>query len=110
MPSSQEGFGLVFLEAMTHGKPVIAADSAATPEVVVHGETGLLVPYGDRENLAGAIVALASDPARARAMGERGRERVLQRFSNQRYLSDIRAALSRLWAGPEEIAARAGVV
>lgn len=109
MPSQQEGFGLVFLEAMAHGKPVIAADSAATPEVVVHGETGLLVPYGDRDNLAAAIVALASDPKRARAMGERGRERLLQLFSHQRYLNDIRAAVSRLWVDPEEIAGRAGV-
>jgi glycosyltransferase involved in cell wall biosynthesis len=87
---------------MAHGKPVIAADSAGTPEVVLHGETGLLVPYGDREKLAEAIVTLASDPERARAMGERGRERVRQHFSYQRYLNDIRAALSRLWAGSAE--------
>jgi glycosyltransferase involved in cell wall biosynthesis len=102
MPSGKEGFGLAFLEAMAHGKPVIAADSAGTPEVVLHGETGILVPYGDRERLAEAIVALAGDPVRARAMGERGRERVRQHFSYQRYLKDIRAALSRLWVSSAE--------
>jgi phosphatidyl-myo-inositol dimannoside synthase len=102
MPSCKEGFGLVFLEAMAHGKPVIAADSAGTPEVILHGETGLLVPYRDRQKLAEAIVALAGDPERARAMGERGRERVRQRFSYQRYLGDIRGAISRLWGDAVE--------
>jgi glycosyltransferase involved in cell wall biosynthesis len=111
MPSEKEGFGIAFLEAMAHGKPVIAADSAGTPEVVLHGETGLLVPHGDRKRLAEAIVALAGDSERARAMGERGRERVQQHFSYQRYLKDIRVAFSRLWAGTAENRAdRAGAV
>jgi phosphatidyl-myo-inositol dimannoside synthase len=102
MPSRKEGFGLVFLEAMAHAKPVIAADSTATPEVVVNGETGLLVPYGDVARLADALIVLGDDPKLARDLGARGLERVRQRFSYQRYLADVRTAISEVWGDAEE--------
>jgi phosphatidyl-myo-inositol dimannoside synthase len=102
LPSRKEGFGLVFLEAMAHGKPVVAADSTATPEVVVNGETGVLVPYGDVAKLADALISLGDDPKLARDLGARGLERVRQRFSFQRYLDDVRAAISQLWGSAVE--------
>jgi glycosyltransferase involved in cell wall biosynthesis len=81
LPSTMEGLPLVVLEAMAQGKPVVATAVGGTPEAVVHGETGLLVPAGDADALADALDALLRDPERARRMGEAGRTRVEREFS-----------------------------
>jgi glycosyltransferase involved in cell wall biosynthesis len=81
LPSSKEGLPLVVLEAMAQGKPVVATAVGGTPELVLDGVTGLLVPPGDARALADALGALLADPARARRLGEAGRERVLREFS-----------------------------
>lgn len=81
VPSLWEGFGLVSLEAMALGKPVIASRVSALPEIVADGETGLLVPPAEPVALADAISALLGDPARMRAMGARGRERLERKFT-----------------------------
>lgn len=81
LPSSSEGLPIVLLEAMARAKPVIATPVGGTPELVVDGETGLLVPPGDPEALATAIRRLLADPELARRLGETGRERVRERFS-----------------------------
>jgi glycosyltransferase involved in cell wall biosynthesis len=71
LPSQQEGFGIVFLEAMAAGLPVVAARAGAVPEVVVDGETGLLVPPGNPRVLATAVVRLLRDAeARTRMAAE----------------------------------------
>ena len=75
LPSRGEGFGLVFLEAMAHAKPVIGGAHGGIPDIVEDGVTGLLVPHGDVERLAQALESLFNDPGRAREMGARGRER-----------------------------------
>jgi hypothetical protein len=72
---------ITVLEAMAHGKPVVATAVGGTPEVVVEGETGLLVPPGDPERLAAAIRSVLDDRELARRMGEAGRIRVAERFS-----------------------------
>ncbi|MDW8339549.1 MAG: glycosyltransferase, partial [Thermoleophilia bacterium] len=74
-PARWEGFGLALLEAMLCARPIVAAAASAVPELVVDGETGLLVPPEDVEALAEAIVALLDDPERAAALGEAGRAR-----------------------------------
>ena len=84
VPSLGEGFGMVALEAMERGRPVIASAVGGLPEIVVDGETGLVVPSGDAEALAEAIVALAGDLERAAAMGAAGRERALAEFTPER--------------------------
>jgi glycosyltransferase involved in cell wall biosynthesis len=71
-----EGMGTATLDAMAAGLPVVATCVGGIPEIVEDGVTGLLVPPREPEALAGAILALASDPDRRRAMGERARERV----------------------------------
>jgi glycosyltransferase involved in cell wall biosynthesis len=84
VPSLGEGFGMVALEAMERARPVIAADIGGLGELVVDGETGLLVPPGEAEPLAEALVELARDPHRRRAMGEAGRRRALEHFAEHR--------------------------
>lgn len=76
LPSRQEGFGIVFLEAMAAGLPVVAARAAAVPEVVADGRTGLLVPPGDPVALAEALFRILDAPDEAARMGEAGLARV----------------------------------
>ena len=83
-PSRWEGFGLVLLEAMRSARPIIATSVGAIPEVVVDGQTGLLVPPGDAEALAAAILHLMRMPDRGAALGRAGRERILDRFTPAR--------------------------
>jgi phosphatidylinositol alpha-1,6-mannosyltransferase len=84
-PSSGEGFGLVFLEAMAHGKPAIGGAHGGTPDVVDDGVTGLLVPHGDVTRLSSAIETILGDPIRAREMGAKGRERVASFYSFEHF-------------------------
>jgi alpha-maltose-1-phosphate synthase len=79
-PSVYEPLGIVNLEAMACGTAVVGSRTGGIPEVVADGETGLLVPPGDPEALAGALNALLRDPARAAAMGEAGRKRAVAEF------------------------------
>jgi alpha-maltose-1-phosphate synthase len=80
-PSIYEPFGLINLEAMACGTPVVASRVGGIPEVVVDGETGWLVAPGDPAALAGALREALADPGRARRMGEAGRRRVEAQFS-----------------------------
>ena len=84
VPSLGEGFGMVALEAMERGRPVIASAVGGLPEIVDDGVTGLLVPPGDADALGAAIRELAGDRARAAAMGAVGRARALEQFSQER--------------------------
>jgi glycosyltransferase involved in cell wall biosynthesis len=76
LPSRQEGFGIVFLEAMAAGKAVVACRAGAVPEVVRHGETGVLVGPADPAALADAITQLLDNPAQRAALGAAGLEHV----------------------------------
>ncbi len=76
LPSLQEGFGIVFLEAMAAGLPIVACRAAAVPEVVPDGECGLLVPPHEIRALASALDRLASDASERTRLGEAGRRRV----------------------------------
>lgn len=76
-----EGISNAILEYMALGKPVVATEGGGTPEVILDGATGLLVDAGRPAQLAEKIAYLLDHPAAAKAMGERGRERVASDFS-----------------------------
>jgi glycosyltransferase involved in cell wall biosynthesis len=78
-----EAFGVVTIEAMAAQRPVIVSRIGATPEIVEDGVTGFLVPPGDVEAVAARIALLADDPVRARAMGQRGRARVVAEWTRE---------------------------
>jgi glycosyltransferase involved in cell wall biosynthesis len=82
--SRWEGFGLVLLEAMLAGLPIVATRVSAVPEVVEAGETGLLVEAGDDRGVAAALDELLLDPARARTLGAAGLARARTVFSVER--------------------------
>ena len=80
MPSIREAFGVAALEAQAMEIPVVATRVGGIPEVVLDGETGILVEPGDSEQLAQAILTLIENPALRRQMGERGRRHVLANY------------------------------
>lgn len=80
IPTYEDTFGIALIEAMAAGLPCVATTVFANPEIVADGETGFVVPPGDRPALADRLRALAADPDRRRAMGARGRERARERF------------------------------
>jgi glycosyltransferase involved in cell wall biosynthesis len=81
LPSLSEGLSNFLLESMAAGVPVVTTRVGGSPEVVVDGETGFLVPASDPETLARAIDTLFSDPDLALRMGQAGRRRMAERFS-----------------------------
>jgi phosphatidylinositol alpha-1,6-mannosyltransferase len=84
-----EGFGIVYLEAGVHGKPVIAGDTGGVRDAVVDGLSGLVIDATNAENIALAIVRLAADRALRERLGEQGRVRALDEFSWQRQAKKI---------------------
>lgn len=94
-PSRYESFGLVFLEALMFGKPVIGCDAGGGPEVIADGVTGLLVAPGDADGLLAAITALLSDPDLRRRMGKAARLDYENRFTEKVMVSDLVAAIDR---------------
>lgn len=85
----EESFGLVSLEAMAAGRPVVATRVGALPEVVSDGESGILVPPGDVLALAGAIVTLLDDAPLRERMGAAGRRIVADRFGCERMVAEM---------------------
>lgn len=98
-----EPFGRVIVEAMLAGTPVIATRAGGAVELVADGETGLLVPPGDAEALAGAIRALLEEPAQFGRMAERARAMAQARFSLSRCLEAVEAVLAGVRDGKRSL-------
>ncbi|MCA9959065.1 MAG: glycosyltransferase family 4 protein [Anaerolineales bacterium] len=90
MPSHSDSFGIVFLEAWAHGKPVIGANAGGIPGVVDDGQNGLLVPFADVPALTTAMRTLLTDPARSAAMGQNGRDKVARQYTWERVTERLR--------------------
>jgi glycosyltransferase involved in cell wall biosynthesis len=96
MSSVTEGLGTSLLDAMACAKPVVATTAGGMPEVVVEGETGVLVPPRDHEAMADAIVLLLRDRALRSRMGQAGEARVRERFSSERMVENTLAVYQRV--------------
>ncbi len=96
-----EPFGLVGIEALAAGRPVVASATGGVEDWLDDGRTGLCVPAGDERALAGALSALLDDPGRQSAMGAAGMASVSERFTEQRHVAallDAYATAERRWA------------
>ncbi len=103
VPSVEEPLGLVALESLAAGTPVVAADTGGLPEIVHHQKSGLIVPPKNPDALADAIIELANDPVRREVMGQHGKQFVFQQFDPAR-LTDQVEDVYRSLAGHQNIA------
>lgn len=99
LPSDCEPFGQVLIEAMARGLPVVATNAGGVPEIVVHGQTGYLVPPRDPMAMAAAINRLLAEPLRRLEMGEAGRARVRRLFDQRDMRQSYHDLYARLIAG-----------
>jgi len=96
LPSLWEGLAMALLEAMAAGKPIVATTVSGTSQVMISGQTGLLVPPGEHQVLAKAIVRLLSDPSLAQAMGQAAKHQVTLNHSAQKQADEHLALYHRL--------------
>jgi len=96
LPSYREGLPKSLLEAASCGRPIITADVPGCREIVADGVNGLLVPARSVNKLAQAMKTLISDPALRQDLGQRGRDRVLREFSEQRVIEETLAVYDAL--------------
>jgi phosphatidyl-myo-inositol dimannoside synthase len=94
LPSTGEGFGIVFLEAMFYGKCCVGARAGATPEVIEDGVTGMLVDPDKPEELVESVVSLLSSASKRKQMGEAGRARLAAEFSGAMFTKRLQSILS----------------
>ena len=94
MPSAQEGFGFVYLEAMQFAKVVVAARSGGAPEVVEDQVTGRLVEYGNEDELAQTLIELCLDPEKRTRLGSAGYQRLQERFTFAHFKQKLTEILS----------------
>lgn len=96
MPSRGEGFGLVFIEAMARGKPVIGGAHGGTPEIIDDGINGYLVPYGEVTQLVDRLKRLLMNDALRGEMGAQALAKARREFTFARFSSELAAILSEL--------------
>lgn len=99
LPSETESFGLVALEAMASGVPVVASDVGGLPEVVEHGVSGFLAPVGDVDAMAAYCLTLLSDCGEEKKFGEAARKRASQKFDYRSIIPLYERIYERLLAG-----------
>lgn len=95
-PSEDEPFGMIVLEALAAGTPVVASDSGGPPEILEHERSGLLFRTGNADALGEAVLRLLDDPGLAPRLAAEGRRRVRSAFSSGRYARDVEAIYASL--------------
>jgi glycosyltransferase involved in cell wall biosynthesis len=93
MPSYEENFGNVMLEAIASGLPCIGTSSGGTPEIIVDGVSGLLVPPKDPRALARAVFKFIEDPDTRKQLGDKARKRAEERFDIKKVFIQIRSLI-----------------
>ena len=93
MPSNEEGFGIVFLEAMAYGKPVVGGANGGTPSVVTHGETGLLVDGSDVIGITQSLIVLLNNKEMRERFGRAGHKRLSEHFTFPEFAKNFRDLL-----------------
>src|SRR5882762_6830398 len=99
LPSDYEAFGIVLLEAMACGKPCVATAVGGVLDIITHRQTGLLVPYGDRDQLKQALVSLLGDRTLRRELGNAAKRAVGEKFDWDAVVSRIEGEYRLLVAG-----------
>lgn len=94
LPSSGEGFGFVFLEAMALGKAAVGGNHGGIPDIIDEGNTGFLITHGDEQQLGAKLNILLRDRSLREEMGRRGRDRVMQKFIFRNFEARLREILS----------------
>lgn len=100
LPTNADSFGIVFLEAMATGLPIIATNIAAIPEIVAHGVNGYLISPNDYDALQTALADLVNDPEKRREMGEQGLRRVNERFDAGKNAHAVANELFNMYGPP----------
>ncbi len=108
LSSKAEGFANAILEYMAGGLPVVATDVGGAREAVAEDKTGYVVPSGDDKTMAARIIDLLNSPERARAMGERGKLIVAEKFSCDRHLQNTLELYDELLAQPRSDQSESG--
>jgi glycosyltransferase involved in cell wall biosynthesis len=96
--SLREGLPRTVVQALASGKPAVGFDLDGTPEVILHGDTGLLCPPGDATSVGDAVLGLLRDKGLAADMGAKGRELVAEKFDWRRMVQRLDSAYKRLSA------------
>jgi glycosyltransferase involved in cell wall biosynthesis len=109
MPTFEEPCAVAFLEAMAMRKPVVALDSGGTPQLVAHGESGLLSPPQDIDQLAANLLTMARDRSLRERMGNAGLSRVTRLFYPARLSNDVEDVYRRVLEMPVLATGTAGV-
>src|SRR3984893_10233811 len=108
LSSRAEGFANAILEYMAAGLPVVATDVGGAREAIAEGETGYVVASGDDRKMAERIIELLNDPKRARAMGERGKLIIADKFSCDRHLQNTLELYDELLSTPKPSPSKIG--
>ena len=98
-PSWRESFGRVIVEALAREIPVVATRSGGAEEIIVDGETGILIPQREPEAIAGAVSRLIESPEEAREMARRGRAMVEEKFTISRSAAELKEEIARFNSG-----------